>query len=466
MRISNPQQRENPFLAIIKSNIKFETTPVVSYPEKMRITAVKLSGKYQQQALRPAVDILGLHKRICKAYPIKHRLSLESKEVKTLPNVLYANFGASLPVILNKKEFTSYVLSYLDAENPRHLSRLIFQFLKNYRQETAGHEIVRNFIEEALINAKPSVLRKWQENSIFFDYKCLDMIQKKLGEYDFDINRMLTLMGFSEQLLNGNFARELIKYIYSNKTISYDTKLDLLEKLFIKINRDGSKRILFQETMPCVADCMLDTFYDQHEESQCRVLRSFFIKAMGDPRIDGFGFTWWSQVKPLTRDNFRQLLAQLDLDFFFDIVDLSNSDNNWRYRRKFWEAYLSFIEETWVVLGTEGRTYVNKHASKYNDNYMQYGNLEGASYRQSAFIFKIGKYYFVEWSDSGKLRVFDANKSSLATGKKWYRSYELKDDDCVADFIHSGAVAYSWQKKVADWLLTNINLRLTQSYKI
>lgn len=466
MRISNPQQRENPFLTIITSNIKFNKTPIVSYPEKMRLTAVKLSGKYQQQALSPAVDMLDLYKRICKAYPIKRKLPLERKEIKTLPNVLYANSNASLPVILNKKEFTSYVLSYLDAENPRHLSRLIFQFLKNYRQEAPGHEIVRSFIEQALLRAKPSVLRKWQENSVFFDYKCLDIIRKKLGDYDFDINKMLTLMGFSEQLLSGNFTRELIKYIYSSETISYDTKLDLLEKIFVKSNREGSKRILFQETMPDVADCMLDTFYDQHTESQCRVLRSFFIKAMGDPRIAGFGFTWWSQVKQKTRDNFRQLLAQLDLDFFFDIVDLSNSDNNWRYRRKFWETYLSFIEETWVVLGTEGRAYVNKHAAKYNDNYMQYGNLEGASYRQSAFIFKMGKYYFVEWSDSGKLRVFDANKSSLTTGKKWYKSYELKDGNCVVDFIHSGAAAYSWQKRVADWLLTNINLRLTQSYKI
>lgn len=466
MRISNPQQRENPFLAIITSNIKFNKTPVVSYPEKMRLTAVKLSGKYQQQALKESVDSSELHKRICKVYPTKRRLALERKEIKTLPNVLYGDYGGSRPVILNKKDFTYYVLSYLDAENPRHLSRLIFQFLKNYRQEAEGHEIVRSFIEQALLHAKPSVLRKWQENSVFFDYKCLDLLQNKLGEYNFDINKMLTSMGFSEQLLSGNFSRELINYIFCSANISYDTKLDLLEKIFIKSNRVGSQRILFQETMPSVADCMLDTFYDQHAESQCRVLRSFFIKAMGDPRIDGFGFTWWSQVKQQTRDNFRQLLAQLDMDFFFDIVDLSNSDNNWRYRRKFWEAYLSFIEETWVVLGTEGRAYVHKHASKFSDNYMQYGILEGASYSQSAFIFKIGKYYFVEWSDSGKLRVFDSKKSSIATGKKWYQTNELKNNNCVVDFIHSGAANFSWQKKVADWLLTNINLRLTQSYKI
>ena len=67
MRISNPQQRDTPFLTIITSNIKFNKTPIVSYPEKMRLTAVKLSGKYQQQALSPAVDMLDLSKRICTA---------------------------------------------------------------------------------------------------------------------------------------------------------------------------------------------------------------------------------------------------------------------------------------------------------------------------------------------------------------------------------------------------------------
>lgn len=53
MRISNPQQRENPFLTIITTNIKFNKTPIVSYPEKMRLTAVKLSGEISAAGIEP-----------------------------------------------------------------------------------------------------------------------------------------------------------------------------------------------------------------------------------------------------------------------------------------------------------------------------------------------------------------------------------------------------------------------------
>ncbi|HDK25944.1 MAG TPA: hypothetical protein ENG48_02475 [Candidatus Atribacteria bacterium] len=50
--------------------------------------------------------------------------------------------------------------------------------------------------------------------------------------------------------------------------------------------------------------------------------------------------------------------------FFFEAVEKSAKDPNWRYRRKFWEAYLPHIEKTWVVLGTRARDLIKK--TKYN----------------------------------------------------------------------------------------------------
>src|SRR5699024_6467110 len=87
-------------------------------------------------------------------------------------------------------------------------------------------------------------------------------------------------------------------------------------------------------------------------------------------------------------------------------------DTHWRYRKKFWEAYLPYIQNTWVVMGSRAEK-MAKLLFPNGIKKLKYGKLTGADSRQSVFFLRLQGHDIVEYSHQGASRVWKIKESPL-----------------------------------------------------
>ena len=137
-------------------------------------------------------------------------------------------------------------------------------------------------------------------------------------------------------------------------------------------------------------------------------------------------------------------------------MDETSSDTNWEYRRKFWEAYLPHIENTWVILGRQARQKAAQaKSSKFHFETNRYGHLESGSQKHSVFLIEMGGYVFVEWNDSGACRIFKIGKCPFKLYKPSYHADELRARNHQLRVIHNSPHTYNWQERLRRWIRDN-----------
>ena len=193
-------------------------------------------------------------------------------------------------------------------------------------------------------------------------------------------------------------------------------------------------------------------------------LSNYFLRHLKDPRIPGNDI-FWKDVSDNAKKIFCQWLSSKDLEFFFNIVDETSADTKWEYRRKFWEAYLPKITNTWVILGREAKRYAVSSKSGSETN--RYGDLVSGSSMHSVFLIEMGGYVFIEWNDSGACRIVKAEECPFKFYKKRYTSDELKVRQYEHKVRHIFAERYSWQEKLRRWIREEANIYIDeQGYKL
>lgn len=129
----------------------------------------------------------------------------------------------------------------------------------------------------------------------------------------------------------------------------------------------------------------------------------------------------------------------------------------WRYREKFWRAYLPYISNTWILLGVVAK----QEAQKLSNKNMGHGELSGGENNQSVFVFQIGRYIFSEWSHNGKLRIYDFDSASNFFGAQWLDKQKIIQN-FILEQVHHSPSTYSWQNKVSEWLRKNCDIIKTK----
>ncbi|MEQ8405778.1 MAG: EH signature domain-containing protein [Oceanicaulis sp.] len=186
-----------------------------------------------------------------------------------------------------------------------------------------------------------------------------------------------------------------------------------------------------------------------------RKVRNFVIAAVGDPRFAGSS-AQWADVDEAARQVLTGWLTRASVVQFFDIVSqtmrMPDEKRMWRYRRKFWSAYLPHITNAWVAFGAQGEHLARETARRTEDNsFKQFGRLHGSSQSTHAvLIITIGDLVIAEWSHSGMCRMwprgharapklYDPNYQAFAL--RWGEWWEER---------HHGNETYGWQRKFAD----------------
>lgn len=271
-----------------------------------------------------------------------------------------------------------------------------------------------------------------------------------------------------EQVLAGGYVEPCARHVL--KRAAGDLRLPALERLeFITLLavKSGTRELNFPNHKALVADALLlpHRGHDVEEAIKDRTLDFLIaLDGLGDPRTKRGN---WANA-PEARDMAISWLTQQALRQFLDVVEEVNPNDNWRYRRKFWETMYDndVIKEAWVVLDSVGAGEARRRFGK-NTSFGHFHSGSGVQAGHAVLLLKIGRGVCAEWSFNGQCRFWiDAEHSGapklyqntydaefLRTGRRYAPVLEIRHNS------HTGPNA--WQHKAAQQIAAMTGERLS-----
>jgi len=291
------------------------------------------------------------------------------------------------------------------------------------------------------------------------------------------LNKAITI---EEYLKGKRLSRELIQSQFSNNIVKgmIDRTADKFPRFLrqtlkqLKIeNLDGNVINRSKSMIRYAASQLLLAAGVDCDVNEKELLRSSLINYLRDPRIS-INRTNWEGVDPKSINIFRQWLSQRDIEFFFEVV--SETENfitnvtHWRYRKKFWEAYLPYIDDTWVVMGSTARRIARNLITRQNRSDADFGHLKGAQSNHSVFFIRIKGYDIVEYSHQGATRFWRVNNSPLIFRKHTVNVDDFRRNDTTSlwKLNHFNSEYYYWQRDLENWFRFNLGITPVKSYRI
>ncbi|MEQ8297413.1 MAG: EH signature domain-containing protein [Nitratireductor sp.] len=269
-----------------------------------------------------------------------------------------------------------------------------------------------------------------------------------------------------ELVLGGGYvepcARRVLERAAEDARLPPLGRLEFVEAIAVK---RGTRQFNFVAHKGLVADALLlpnrDRAIDAGMKDQ---ILNFLIslEGLGDPRTKGAN---WVNA-PDARDIAISWLTEQALRQFLDVVEAVNPNENWKYRRRFWETmYVSgIIKEAWVVLDGQGAAEAHRKFGRESP----FGSFRGGVQSGHAvLLLRIGRGVCAEWSYSGQCRFWDDAERTGAP-KLYQREYDtefLKYGRRYAPILeirhssHTGPNA--WQHKAARQITAMTGERLS-----
>ena len=372
---------------------------------------------------------------------------LSRKECKELPFVMVDEKCT--------KSLLLKCLPYVDVSRERILKRYILVYFMKYGQMDED----RRKIYCAIINKRLNDT----------EYKPKDEFMSKIKHYSRvifvenctqNISRMIDRLGLQEVTLELKLP-EVIRFsdlIIESTKKYFAESLPLAKKIdTLKEMEDlGDNKKDFYRAIPQIAENLIIAVNkDVSGNKYKKICIDFFYEELGDPRISGRLLVRWNEVSEESRKIFLSWLAEKDLNLFFEIIAKTAVDHMWTSRKKFWTSYLPYITNTWVLFGKSAM----EIARQIEDTQIAYGKLKGGLTDHSVFAFQIGRFVFVEWSHSGKLRAWDADEAPDIFGYEIVRKEDITwSNNILAEWVHSGNTNNKWQRDVAHWIQKNCGI--------
>ncbi|HHV78461.1 MAG TPA: hypothetical protein GXX40_02390 [Firmicutes bacterium] len=423
-------------------------------------TLEKVARKFKAEGTPPASqDLRILVKRVRDLwYSVGPRGlgTLGRKELRTVAWILTRKDPLGVG---EDGELVRALLHILEPRWERTLSRLIYSYLLYYDPSLPGTEVLREFINLKLgeaVNNPPFRLSAW--------------VKRAFPLFAKDGPRQAALMLLAQErnfceFISGNLG---LKGALSSGEFVHRTCLGLVEAVNPASRKQLDRTIAllesysksFADLCPYAADKIIPKVGPDALPEIQDLLRSFFLRTIGDPRISG-GAGKWGSVGQRAKQIFIQWISHQDLEFFFDIVSRTCKDDKWGERLSFWRGYVPYMENTWVALGPRARDLVSDPRMKQHMGDRSFGALRGGESTQSIFLVQMRGYVFLEWSHSGGCRVYKLKdvidyELPMALGKELYWASMVRDDThLVTKRNHVG----NWQSNLSSWIETNLDIR-------
>lgn len=234
-----------------------------------------------------------------------------------------------------------------------------------------------------------------------------------------------------EQVLTGGYVEPCTRRVL--ELAAGDKRLPALERLeFIRLIsvKEGTRRLNFPVHKDLVANALLLPYRDRDVDKAIKDQTLDFLvslESLGDPRAKRGN---WANA-PGARDVAIAWLTEQSLRQFLDVVGAVNPNENWPYRRRFWEAMHAndVITGAWVVLDGAGVGEARRRFGR-NASFGQFQAGSGVQPGQAVLLLKIGRGICAEWSFAGQCRFWvDAEHSGAPT---------LYQSTYDADFLRTG----------------------------
>ena len=166
---------------------------------------------------------------------------------------------------------------------------------------------------------------------------------------------------------------------------------------------------------------------------------------------------------------------------FFDKLSRQIDPEGFKYRKAFWLAYARHIEN-FKIIGSKRikrlLQYDPKTEQLLERRFAILSNIPDES-DESAFLFRIKNYVFVEFGKTGNALYVYKNSNPDAPGfdRRSYTIYQLKHlkinqqlfdkwDNGEGRVIHLGSEYYRWQDKLSTWLRRTLGINNIRGYYI
>ena len=248
-------------------------------------------------------------------------------------------------------------------------------------------------------------------------------------------------------------ARRVLQRAAEDERLPPMERLDFLTQIAVRERKPSA--LNFPAHKALLANALLLPYRDSPPDKPIRdrtlnLLLS--LSELGDPRTKSGNWV----LMPEARNIAISWLTEQALRQFLDVVADVNPNENWPYRRRFWETVQEegLIREAWVVLDDVGA----REARRRFGSNVQFGCFTAGGSIQAghaALLLKIGNGVCVEWSFNGKCRFWgDASRPGapqLYTPR--YDAEELRTGNRYAPVEEIGHNAHTgpnaWQHKAA-----------------
>ena len=363
----------------------------------------------------------------------------------------------ALPFIIYEPEIVSYemiaILQLMDFSRTSHLRGVLSVYLEHHDDSNKTERLRREL--NNVRNVDSALLRKvFAARQYLFSNERFQNMAKLFAEKR-SVAGALEEFGLSNFYKASKFIQTALK-IFFRANVPPAAQFKILDEL-------DSEFDTYKNIFPAVADALIQTVVRTgYGKNKCMEI---FYRRLGDPRFGNSRFNW-NGVSQKSRDIFCHWLSEEDLEIFFELINQTAVNRMWRYREKFWRAYLPYIVKTKIFLGNNAKMLAAQIKNKIE---LKHGNLTGSSDDQSAFVFQIGQYIFSEWSYNGKLRVhkIDTTFNLFDTAEDFFEknsiSRNVLEKNSVDEWIHYNAEKYFWQNKVGAWLGENCGIYKTEN---
>ena len=425
----------------------------VKFPEPVKLQKeaerIKHEYIYLEKSLSSSYDLDKLISKIYFLWKTEGKSGFQKitlKEKRAIPYILFNK------TILNDVDLLESLLKFLEPIKSYTLATIIVEYLSKF-QNNKQFDILRSFILEHIVNSNNPTLKKWKTkiNFLFTEKATTNTAKLILFQKNKNLTRCLKEdIGIEEHLFGSNFIKEVILQALEITKVNIQYVPIVLELTHLA-NYPS-------ELLPVIASSLIPPVEQYNKKEIKEKLTQFLIEKLEDPRLPK-GRVNWSEVNKEAYEIFIKWLSQKDIEFFFKVIGQASNDPNWKYRQKFWEAYLPFIEKTWVILGRDARYLAENKGYKF-------GILSGGRSDQSAFLVKIGEYIFLEWSHEGACRVYKKEDFPYEFGEEYYKTSVLRNIYYVFKVNHIYSDRYKWQNKLSSWLHWNLKIVPSKSYYI
>ena len=367
-----------------------------------------------------------IYKHIKTAFETRDVSLLSRYDINHSPWVLFDYFDNDKPLIKRWRFMNFYKKLTSDVDNYRFIMAFYNAYLVSYPYKEKYISDVQSLINSLFNNSKnKKIIRLSGEvlgRNTLDNNAHIKLAQdiSRTGKIELELNNRGLLEGLSSSVFTLTIIKEYLSNIKDNFTLSsYNQKMTLIANLIEFSEQDNKLR--YPELRIEIADSILTSLHDIQIQPVIKdALKIFFLSHYGDPRVE---LTRWHGVSEQSIRVFRSWLVEKTMEDFFNLLShvadtQFGSDRHWRYRKRFWNAYLQkgYIEEAWFALGYKAYD----QAPKFIKGKHNYSSLSGGDSRHSVLILKIGDLVLTEWSHSGSYRVWNSAESAPAFYKKHY----------------------------------------------